>query len=351
VSLVRDRVVIAVAVAAAVALALAGCGVTNHSSVRRAHFAPMGTADPPAPHTPSVFAAVGTELELRSAKTGRVTKLLRRLGESWTNNGLAFAHNGRYVYFTLIPKRFGRGDPSLLLEQTSVRGRKQRLLARGEQPALSPDGALLAYVSGGGRSARISIRDLASGKTRSVNVWRLLGKNDILNASLAWLDDGTRLVVFEECCFESLAVATVRPMGSHSSSEPSGGDTFHLIVVSVPGKGELTARSIDPPGGMQMPESVGADSTRPDSLLTATYSGRGDEAVVDRLAIGRSRATLTRLLTIARAQVLGFDPSGRRPLYIVGHRPPNLWTATLENRYLRRRRLLIPNSRLGALAW
>lgn len=348
--LVRDRVLVPVAWVMTLALGLAACGGANISPVRRAHSAPAGEADPPAPQIPPVFAAVGRELELRSVRTGTVVKMLRRLGESWTNNGLALAPNGRHVYFTLIPKRFGRGVPSLLLEQISVSSRKQQLLARGEQPTVSPDGALLAYVSGAGRSAAVSIRDLASGATRSVNVSRLLGRNDILNASLAWLDDGTRLVVFEECCAGSLLVATIGQAGSHESSHPAGGDTFHLIAISVPADGKLTARQIVPPGAMHMPETVGSDSASPGSLLIGSL-GHHDQAVVDRLAIGRSRATRTRVLAIAHAQVLGFDPSGRRLLYIVGHQPPSLWTATIENRHLSHRRLVIPNPRLGALAW
>jgi len=276
--------------------------------------------------------------------------MLRGLGGSWTNNGLAFTPNGRYVYFTLIPKRFGRGDPSLRLEQVSVATGRQQLLARGEQPAVSPNGAWLAYVSGEGRSATISVRNLASGATRSVNIWRLLGRNDILNASLAWLEDGTRLVVLEECCF-SLDVATPRHPGPHGTSDSSNGDTLHLIAISVPTDGGLTARSIAPPGAMRMPETVGTEGARPDSLLTSSFAGHGDRAVVDRLVIGRSRATLTRLLTIAHAQVLGFDPSGQRLLYIVGHQPPGLWTASIENRHLSGARLLIPDSQLAAIAW
>src|SRR3954454_23030325 len=43
-----------------------------------------------------VFAAVeGSRLELRSAETGRILHVLGRVGQSWTNNGFAFAGDGR----------------------------------------------------------------------------------------------------------------------------------------------------------------------------------------------------------------------------------------------------------------
>lgn len=299
------------------------------------------------PRTPPVFASISEgsgyefNLELRSVASGQVTKVLRRLGSSWTNNGFALSPDGRYLYFTLIPQ--SRGWNSLLLEQISTPTHRRRLVGRGEQPAVSTNGRLLAYATGESRSARIVVRDLASGAERSINVFRLLGsKSDMLNASLAWLGDGRQLAVFEACC------ATLDAL--RGSSARSAGYASHLIVVSVARHGGMTARRVVRPGATQTPESVGTDSARPDSLLVASLI-RGDRTAVDRLTVGSSHATLRRVLTIAQTQVLGFDPTGRKLLYLVGHRPPNLWTATIENHHLIHRRLLIRNPKLDAVAW
>jgi hypothetical protein len=79
---------------------------------------------------------------------------------------------GARTYFTLIPK--SRGWKSLLLERLSTSTRRRRLVGQGEQPAVSPDGRLLAYATGEGRSPGIVIRDVASGAERSIRLARLL---------------------------------------------------------------------------------------------------------------------------------------------------------------------------------
>jgi WD40-like Beta Propeller Repeat len=290
-----------------------------------------------------VFAAVssstklGLNVELRSAKTGAVASVLWHLGESWTNNGFAFSPDERYVYFTLIPRstRFN----SLLLEQLSVATHRARFIAFGEQPSVSPDGRLLAYASGEDRTATVVVRDTASGRRRSINVARLLGtKVDMLNASLAWLGDGQRLAVFESCC----AVA----VSSTSAQE----DQLHLVVVSVPPGGELSARQVALPRGFTMPNTVASETTRPNSLLVSSLIA-GDRAAVDRVTIGSARATLSRVLAIPHSLVVGFDPGGQKVLYLVGHSGPDLWAATLHNHRLSQAHLLIKNPPFDAYAW
>src|SRR5579884_3231924 len=227
--------------------------------------------------TPQVFAAVGSGLrvELRSVRTGAVTDSLGSLGTRWTNNGFAFSPNGRYVYFTLIPK----SSPwsSLLLEQLSVSTQIRQLIGFGEEPAVSPDGRLLAYAEGENASAGLVVRNLASGQSRSLNVARALGgRTDMLQASLAWFGDGSRLAVFESCC--PVAVSRMSP---HPPSSGSSG--LHLVVVSVPPRGRLSARAISLPPGTQMPGAIGTDGTRTDSLLISSLTG-GARAAVYRLA-------------------------------------------------------------------
>jgi hypothetical protein len=282
----------------------------------------------------------GARLELRSVVSGRVTRLVARLGGSWTNNGLALSPDGGYVYLTLIPK--SGGWKSLLLERISTSTGRRRLVGRGEQPALSPDGRLLAYAAGEDRSASIVVRDLSSGAARSINLARLLGgRTDMLNASLAWLGDGRQVAVFEACCATLTAVR-------HRSQ--AAGYAPRLIVVSMSRDGGVTARRVLGPGANEMPLSVATDTARANSILVSSLIP-GDRTAVDRLTLAYSRATLGRVLTIAHGQVLAFGPTARTLLYLVGHRPPDLWTATINDRRLVHRRLLIRNSNLDAVAW
>jgi hypothetical protein len=303
----------------------------------------------PAPVTPPLFAAISSaspsdgSLELRSASTGGVLSVLGHLGRSWTSNGLALSPDGGNVYLTLIPK--ASRWKSLLLEQVSVSTHTRRFIGHGEQPSVSPDGRLLAYVSGEDRSATVVVRDRASGRRRSVNVGRLLGsQSDMLNASLAWLGDGTRLAVVEACC--AIAASTTNARATDRSAD----DRLHLIVVSVPRHGSLRATQVVLPRTAALPDSIGTDAARPNSLLVSSLIG-GDRAAVDRLTIGSSRATLARVLTIAHSLVVAFDPTGQGLLYLAGHSPPSLWTATLEDHRLSQRHLLIRNPPLDVYAW
>jgi hypothetical protein len=101
-------------------------------------------------------------------------------------------------------------------------------------------------------------------------------------------------------------------------------------------------RQVDLPKGTPVPDLVGTDAT---SLI------RGDRAAVDRLTIGPVGATLGRVLTIAHALPVAFDPGGRELLYLLGHSPPNLWTATLENHHLVQSRRLVGDPPVDAYAW
>jgi hypothetical protein len=325
--------------------ALIAVGPGGHSPVQTLDLASAPATDSHL-RTPRFFASVSVttgyrfRLELRSATTGRVTKTLTSLGGSWTNNGFALSPDGRYVYYTMIPRE--RRWKSLLLERISTSSRRRSLVGRGEQPALSPNGQLLAYSTGAGRSASIVIQNHSTGWHRRINVSRLTEThNDMLNALLAWQGDGRQLAVYEACCATLDASRTGHRPAAYVS---------RLIVISLARNGGLTATRLRGAGTKNSPESMGSDASEPNSVLVAPLLA-SDRSAVDRLTLGSPRARLRRLLTIGRSQVLSFDPTGRRLLYIQGHRPPNLWTARIAKHGLVRRHLLIRDSKLEAVAW
>jgi hypothetical protein len=84
--------------------------------------------------------------------------------------------------------------------------------------------------------------------------------------------------------------------------------------------------------------------------LVGTFT-LSDAAAVDRLTIAHGRVTMSTVLTIARALVWAFDPGGQRLLYVQGHTPPKLWSATIRGHHLIHRHLLGGDSGLESVAW
>jgi hypothetical protein len=122
-----------------------------------------------------------------------VVKVVRTFGGSLTNNGLAVSPDRRYVYLTLIGRR------SLLIEQVAVATGRRQAIAEGEQPAVSPDGRLLAYATGRGQAGMVELRTLSTGATTTIDIRSLLGPStELLDGSLTWLDDGTDLVAIPQ---------------------------------------------------------------------------------------------------------------------------------------------------------
>jgi WD40-like Beta Propeller Repeat len=127
-------------------------------------------------------------------QTGKLVKVPDTFGPSFTNNSFAISPDGHSVYVTLIPK--SKRWRSLLLERIAASDGKQTFIANGEQPAISPNGQMLAYVMGDRAGPRIAVRDLASGRTRSINVARFFSeRTDVLGASIAWVGDDSDIAV------------------------------------------------------------------------------------------------------------------------------------------------------------
>jgi hypothetical protein len=323
--------VIAVAVGLLVALSS-----SNASGLPRC----AATEQSPVLPAPSRFAdSGGSELrpviELRSAATGRVLRVIARYGfNNFTNNGIAYSPDGRYVYVTLIPR--GRGQ-NLQIERITVATGAQRMVASGWGPSLSPDGRLLAYLSFGHRVQEVVVMNLVTGRTQQINLEPRLGANEVLSESPpAWLGDGRGLVVTSGPPFVATVPRSTRRGASHAVPP-----RFALITIAVSVAGL----------------HAGFNWTTHQLDLAPVSAGPGDDTVmgtgvtsIGEITFTGAEPRLCRLATIPDGLILGFDPTGLRVIFLKGHTPPVPFEATIS------RGELINAHRLtgwgtGALAW
>ena len=250
--------------------------------------------------------------------------MLKSFGSSFTNNGLALSPDGRDIYFTLIPHT-KRGAFNLLIERLSIATGQQTLIAHGEAPAISPDGRQLAYVTGSSSRA-IAVRDLRSGRTRSVDVTTLPGiRADVFfNATISWIANPAEL---------ALITSTTSPVAVSDPSKashmqppvrargPCGAHQvqFCLIIVRLPATSHgVTDRSYALPPAVTYVRATASDSATPGSILIAR-DGSPDTDFIDRITPGPSTVSIQQLALIPAGLALSFDATGDRLLYLIGH--------------------------------
>lgn len=344
------------------ALLVAGCGslASASSRIHGRSVAPrtctgpaVGASASRLPAAPSVFATAdgsgpGTAIRLRSAASGRALSTLARFGSDFTNNGLALSPNVSNVYFTLIPSQ--HRSSNLLIECLAVSDHKRLLVASGWEPSLSPDGRLLAYISYRRRAESVAVKNVLTGQTRSINVDAAVGHGHVLDEiPPGWLSDSSAIVL-PVGLPARLDVGSARARGGTSHPNSARPRTVRLIVVRVPPRRRLAARSVLVSGLRGHPLMLAPDAIAPNTIVSVTL-GSGNDALLDEIQFTPASATGRPLLTIQSAQVLAFDPSGQRLLYLAIHRPPELWRGTIEQGRLIDRRRLIKDPSLGASAW
>jgi hypothetical protein len=98
--------------------------------------------------------------------------------------------------------------------------------------------------------------------------------------------------------------------------------------------------------GKALAPAMAASPASPTPLLIATDSD-GARTQVERIA---QTGFTTPLLTIRDSLPLAFDPTGNHLMYLVGHRPPRLWEATIADGHLTGRSRLLGQG-WGSIAW
>lgn len=122
-----------------------------------------------------------------------------------------------------------------------------------------------------------------------------------------------------------------------------------MIVVRLGRDRTLRAGRIDVPASVGFGSLIEGDGARPRSVFISTPTKRG--STVRRLDLTASGPRLVHLFSLPDGLAVTFDRSGHRLLYLVGHNPPDLWSADITNERLLNKRLLLPATMLQAGAW
>lgn len=297
---------------------------------------------------PSTFAMAtmhGSDYELGiySAKTGAV---VRRLGSfpsrTFTNNGLAYAPNGRAVYFTLIPEGRSRSKRFVLrLMRLDVASRRSTFVADGTQPTLNQAGTELAY---GAFPHGLAVRDLRTGRTRTIALGQLDSAANIMAGTVGWLGDGTDIAVVPAATPWDL-------MGKEPKFRWCGTSQRHSVMVFVhvpPAPAALTATCVHVPGLMLDGRvAIAADPAGAHSVLVTASALHGRTLVERVFQNGASR----QVVSIPDSLPIAFDATGTHLLYLEGHSPPTLTEARISADRIVSGPWRNRNIRLGAGAW
>lgn len=312
--------VLVLAVSVGLTVALGSSGASDLPACAAADQSPSAPA--PARFADSGGPEPDTLIQLRSARTGQVLRTIARFGRDFTNNGIAYSPDGRYVYVTLGPSE---RSPNLRIERITIGTGARTMIARGWEPALSPDGRELAYFSFAHRSQTVLVMNLVTGRTLRLDLKPQLGADQVLSeAPPAWFGDGLGFVVASG----PPPVADVgRVTGRGAAHNGQAPVRFSLITVTASAAG-LHADVIPQP--QQTTDDLAPVSAGPgDRTVMATGLAAGTAAAIGEITFTPAGPRRCQLLTIPDALVLGFDPTGLRVIFLEGHNPPVPVEATI----------------------
>lgn len=257
------------------------------------------TEAPTAPRLPETVVASTPEgrLVVMSSATGRVMRVLDR-GRGAGSRIVAVALGRDDVYFWRGDEASGGDEscPRPSIERVPLTGGTTSRVGRGSYPALSPDGARLAYVGlpdAQCRNRPLIVRDLASGAERRYPSGDAGAPGDFCCVWLAW-----------------------SPEGDHLAYARAVADTYEVRLLDV-GRG-TTARVGGGTGGESWEHPVFRPSP-PHLLVVARRPGRGSGSRLLEVdpATGQHVVSTAPLPTTDRNIIdLDVDASGAYVLYV-----------------------------------
>jgi hypothetical protein len=284
--------------------------------------------------------ASDSHVQLHSATTGALVKDLGAVG-GLTSNGLVLSPDGGYLYVTVDR------PPATVIERINATNGQVERIGDGEQPAISTDGRYLAYGGGAG-DGTLYVRDLRSGEVRSINMAKLLGnQDDLLNTSITWLAEGSRIVILPGGVGNDLMGGTTPPPMPGSCSAIPISDTC-LIVANFAPDHPLTAERVVV-RGLRVPDLLSGDDLA-HSVLAA--SDRTHTTIIDRIEVSGDSAAYVRMCSLSPGLSLAFDPRGTELLYLAGHSPISLWRVGLMDcGVVSHTHKLLANADLQGVTW
>ncbi len=312
----RSRLRLVSVLAAVSCMVLGGCGSsgTGHGSRLKPEPDYLGE---------SVTANAGV-LKLCSPRTGREVRRIASFpviparnappgALALTANGAAISPDGRTAY----PAVLTTGGEMVGRVPTS--GGSASVVSEGSQPSLSANGRLLAYATG--RSWKVlAVRDVLTGRTRSINLERWIGHGELApggagNGSMTWLSNNADIAVIpDEGVIWDLVGKPPHPPNNPCSDKRDFSTCVLVVHTGGSPSQPLTVSRFVLPVGFETLRTLGPVDGNPHALLAAS-----SPMVLDRIDLSSPTAKIQRLVSVRRDAVPDvFSPDGTELLYEEG---------------------------------
>jgi hypothetical protein len=330
---------------AAIALVTGAVMTARHElgALRTAHRSPAAFHVVPDPADIAVTSTANL-IRVLTAAAGRIVKTLRMATEG---NGFALAPDAKSMFVV---------GPSLTISQVVIATGEAKRIGTGAYPAVSPNSRYLAYAAGSAFTT-VAIRDLRTGRTRSINLMSLIGTDSSLlnQGGLTWLGDGTQILAVSEPDAVPLVAKRGRPRGEHTAcGQQTSRRGLCTIVINLASR-KLFAHQVYVPS-VAHPENlelISGDLAAKESFFIA-QPGRS-ASVVDKVRLGaRTPRVRTVIALPEHSLAVAMAPDGDRVLYVPPSSPTSVWIATVRHGGLtRERRLLADGGRFefNLVAW
>ena len=323
-----------VAAMAAIALVTGGLMVARNSLHAHASAA-SGLVAPP---DPAVIAVAGSPtsgdqktIKLVSVRDGSVSLALR-LADNAADTGVALAPDGGSVYL---------GTQGMRLTALSLTTGRSAVIGTGQSPSVSPDSKHVAYVTGRALT-KVAVEDVATGRTRTINLTGVIGQHSFLQSpdAVAWLGDGSQVVAVPQPAYSPLvsyhyshgerastgSAEWVNDCGQQNS--PLGVCVVVINVGRVLSARAVFIRGLPPKQGYQL---FGADLTASRVFFVAASTKGFKSHVITRVTLSRGKAEAHRFLSLRfHGIAVAVAPDGDRVIYASPTRRPAVWVGTVS---------------------